>query len=49
VEAHIGVVNGRMERLKFYGDFFAHGNLGTFEQRLTGRRRERSEIKDVRV
>lgn len=47
VEARIGVTGGRMERLKFYGDFFSHGDLSEFEQRLIGRRRERSEIKDV--
>ncbi|RJQ85910.1 MAG: lipoate--protein ligase [Desulfobacteraceae bacterium] len=47
VDARIGVAGGRIERLKFYGDFFAHGDLGEFERRLTGLRRDRSEIKDV--
>lgn len=47
VEARIGIVNGRMEHLKFYGDFFSYGKLSAFEGRLIGRRRDRSEIKDV--
>ena len=47
VEARIGVAGGRIERLKFYGDFFAYGDLSEFERRLIGRRRDRSEIKDA--
>ncbi len=47
VEARIGVAGGRIERLKFYGDFFAYEDLSEFERRLIGRRRDRSEIKDA--
>ena len=47
VEARMGVAGGRMQRLKFYGDFFGHGDLGEFERRLIGHRRDRSEVKDV--
>lgn len=47
VEARIGIVNGKMEYLKFYGDFFGYGKLSEFERRLIGHRWDRSEVKDV--
>ena len=47
VETRMRVSGGRIQGCKFYGDFFGHGDLATFENLLTGHRRDRSEIKDL--
>lgn len=47
VDARMGVNVGRIEHLKFNGDFFAQGNLREFERRLIGHRRDRAELNDV--
>jgi lipoate-protein ligase A len=47
VELRAGVVDGRIKRCKFYGDFFGHGDLSEFEKKLIGHRYEKPEIKDV--
>ena len=49
VEARLRVAGGRVQGCKFYGDFFGHGDLAQFERRLTGHRRDRSEIRDLLV
>jgi lipoate---protein ligase len=47
VEARLGFSQGRIQRCKFYGDFFGHGDLVEFEHQLIGHRRDRSEVKDL--
>ena len=46
VEVLLGLSNGRIERCKFYGDFFGYGDLSEIEQQLIGHRYDRSEIRD---
>ena len=47
VEILIGTFGGRIERCKFFGDFFGYGPVRELEQKLIGHRYDRFELKDV--
>lgn len=47
VEALINVKGGIIENIKFYGDFFAKGDISDIENALKGQRYEEVEIKEV--
>ena len=44
IDVHLCVAKGIIEQIKFYGDFFAQGEVGELEALLTGKRYEGSAL-----
>ena len=47
IDAHINVQQGRIQGIKFYGDYFGEGDPAVLEQQLTGRRFNRADLEEA--
>ena len=47
IDARINVQQGRIQGIKFYGDYFGEGDPAVLEQQLTGRRFNRADLEEA--